>query len=117
MYNLRAKFNAQLLRNCSGKIVSWLDFCQHIDNHGFGVSIAKSPGWYATDLYMLKVVFHSRMKRYRCLVSDPGRADSFFIPYYIGLDALRFLYGNERVRAAHHGEELVSWLEKKVKWS
>lgn len=117
MYDLPAKFNSQLLQNCSGKLVSWLDFCKHIENQGFGSSIRNRTGWYATDLYMLEVVFHNRMKKYQCLVSDPGRADAFYIPYYIGVDALRYLYGNERDRASDHGAELVSWLDKNAKWS
>lgn len=117
MYDLPEKFNSQLLRNCSGKLVSWLDFCRHIENQGFGASIRNSTGWYATDLTMLEVVFHSRMKKYQCLVSDPEEADAFYIPYYIGLDALRYLYGNERDRASDHGAELISWLEKNGSWS
>lgn len=117
MYDLPAKFNSQLLDNCSGKLVSWLDFCRHIENQGFGTSIRNRTGWYATDLYMLELVFHRRMKKYQCLVSDPGRADSFYIPYYIGLDALRYLYGKERDKASDHGVELVSWLDKNARWS
>lgn len=117
MYDLPAKFNSQLLRNCSGKLVAWLDFCQHIENQGFGTEIKNWTGWYATDLYMLELVFHSRMKKYECLVSDPARADAFYIPYYIGLDALRYLYGNERDQASDHGAELVSWLDSKARWS
>lgn len=117
MYDLPAKFNSQLLGNCSRKLVSWLDFCQHIENEGFGTEIKNQTGWYATDLYMLEIVFHSRMKKYQCLVSDPGLADAFYIPYYIGLDALRYLYGNEREQASDHGAELVSWLDSKATWS
>ena len=51
-------------------------------------------------------------KKYQCLVSD-----AFYIPYYIGLDALRYLYGNERDRASGHGAELISWLENNGSWS
>ncbi|KAH7278090.1 hypothetical protein KP509_38G023900 [Ceratopteris richardii] len=70
-------------------------------------------GWYRTDPYMLEVVFHRRLLRYACLTKDPEMADAFFLPYYTGIDALRFLYGSGASKPKErHGSELVKWLKQ-----
>ncbi|GLJ29546.1 hypothetical protein SUGI_0582760 [Cryptomeria japonica] len=112
MYNLPDKFNTLILKNCSGQIVPWLNFCPHAQNDGFGSAIANHSGWYASDLYMVELVFHRRMMEYPCLVDSMEAADAFYVPYYSGLDALRFLYGSDRGKAGEHGSELVAWLEE-----
>ncbi|KAH9300272.1 hypothetical protein KI387_011855 [Taxus chinensis] len=112
MYDLPEKFNTLLLKNCSREIVPWLDFCAHVQNGGFGRAVENTTGWFATDLYMAEVVFHKRMMGYSCLAKSMEEADAFFVPYYSGLDALRFLYGRDKDRAAEHGSEVVAWLEE-----
>uniref|UniRef100_A0A0C9SB20 TSA: Wollemia nobilis Ref_Wollemi_Transcript_1116_1903 transcribed RNA sequence n=1 Tax=Wollemia nobilis TaxID=56998 RepID=A0A0C9SB20_9CONI len=112
MYELPQKFNADLLKNCSGGIVPWLDFCRHAQNGGLGRALPNRTGWYESDLYMVELVFHIRMAAYPCRVLSPEEADAFYIPYYIGIDALRFLYGPDQSHAAQHGSELVAWLEE-----
>ncbi|KAL2622461.1 hypothetical protein R1flu_002666 [Riccia fluitans] len=67
------------------------------------------PGWYKTDPYMLEVVFHSRMQKYPCLTADSSRADALYFPYYVGVDALRYLY-NASVQRDSHGEALAAWI-------
>ncbi|GLJ29547.1 hypothetical protein SUGI_0582770 [Cryptomeria japonica] len=116
MYNLPEKFNSLLLKNCSGQIVPWLNFCPHAQNDGFGSAIGNHSGWYASDLYMVELVFHRRMMEYPCLVDSMESADAFFVPYYSGLDALRFLYGPEKIRRSEQGAELVDWLEENGGW-
>eukprot|EP01018_Ginkgo_biloba_P001510 Gb_17818 [translate_table: standard] len=112
MYNLPPRFNSLVLQNCSKKMVPWLDFCAHTENNSFGKAIPDRTGWYATDCYMLELIFHTRMLNYPCLASSPEVADAFYIPYYSGLDALRFLYGQDRGRASEHGLELIAWLNE-----
>lgn len=113
MYDLPPDFNDLLLQQCDRKIADWLDFCAHIQNEGFGRQINSTRGWYGTDFYMLDVIFNERMKRYGCRTTDWKEADAFFIPYYGGLDALRFLYGKERRNRRDQGIELAKWLQEK----
>ncbi|EFJ13263.1 galactosyltransferase-like protein, partial [Selaginella moellendorffii] len=117
MYELPRRFNLEVLEKCD-KMVSWLTFCDHFINHGFGKALAgANSSWYATDPYMLEVIFHERMHRYRCLVNSPREADAFFIPYYAGLDALRFLYGADNLNRHEQGVDLVEFLEANYSWS
>ncbi|KAJ7535002.1 hypothetical protein O6H91_12G014000 [Diphasiastrum complanatum] len=120
MYDLPSKFNADLLQKCEYGVVSWLNFCYHASNDGLGQShenvseeTSMGKGWYNTDAYMLEVIFHSRMRRYSCLTNNSEAADAFFVPYYTGIDALRYLYAIEKknVHMDKHGADLVAWLE------
>ncbi|KAH7415010.1 hypothetical protein KP509_14G023300 [Ceratopteris richardii] len=62
---------------------------------------------------MLEVIFHRRLLRYTCLTQDPDVADAFFLPYYTGIDALRFLYANVSSKPkVRHGSKLVKWLQQ-----
>ncbi|KAH7278087.1 hypothetical protein KP509_38G023700 [Ceratopteris richardii] len=70
-------------------------------------------GWYRTGQFMLEVVFHHRLLHYECLTQDPETADAFFLPYYTGIDALRFLYRSAKSKPKErHGSELVKWLQR-----
>lgn len=112
VYDLPIQFNYQILQQCDRNITDWLNFCPYMENDGFGQALENEKGWYGTDFYMLEVIFHSRMKEYPCLTSNYEEADAVFIPYYSGLDALRYLYGKDVKRRNKQGLELVSWLEK-----
>lgn len=75
------------------------------DDEGLG------SGWYKTDPYMLELVFHTRMQKYRCLTNDSTRADALYLPYYTGVDALRYLY-NSSIQKYSHGQSLAEWIEE-----
>ncbi|MCO5593480.1 hypothetical protein L7F22_047494 [Adiantum nelumboides] len=69
--------------------------------------------WHRTDAYMLEVIFHHRLLQYPCLTDNPEMADAFFLPYYTGLDALKYLYGEWKGNPkAQHGSNLVAWLQQ-----
>lgn len=71
--------------------------------------------WHRTDSYMLEIIFHYRLLHYPCLTSDPDLADAFFLPYYAGLDALKYLYTEEKKKPKmRHGLKLVRWLHQDV---
>lgn len=115
MYDLPARFHESILQQCDNKIAKWLNFCPHMENEGFGRPLGSDKNWqdwFATDPYMLEVIFHARMQHYRCRTLDSGRADAFFIPYYSGLDALHFLYGKNMSDRGSQGLDLVAWLEE-----
>nr|PNR42611.1 hypothetical protein PHYPA_017441 [Physcomitrium patens] len=114
-YDLPPSMNIDILKNCSGKLVPWLNFCAHHQNYGFGIAVNTTNNnfrkdWYGTDAYMLEVIFYERMRTYTCRTSNPGEADLFFIPFFSGLEALPYLYTDGK-RRLQQGRELVEWLE------
>lgn len=120
MYELPAEFNAEILKRCEYGLARWLNICPRVANGGYGQPYNSSlgDGWFHTDSYMLEIIFHQRMKQYRCLTLDPVLADAVFVPYYSGLDALRYLYfaGPNRAREPSHGADLMSWLRERDEW-
>ncbi|EPS70482.1 hypothetical protein M569_04275, partial [Genlisea aurea] len=109
---LPTRFNLDLLSNCSDYPV-FGDFCSFLANHGLGQRTHNSShSWYRTDPYMLEIVFHRRMLEYACLVSDPDLADAVFVPYYAGIDALRYLFGPEVNSSTEHGLQLFDYLSE-----
>ncbi|KAL5551165.1 hypothetical protein UlMin_001341 [Ulmus minor] len=116
---LPRRFNLDLLSNCS-EYPLFGDFCSFLSNHGLGQKTHnRSQSWYRTDPLMLELVFHRRMLEYPCLTSDPIAADAIYLPYYAGIDALRYLYGPEVNSSADHGLELYEFLreEKPSVWN
>uniref|UniRef100_A0A0C9S4A7 TSA: Wollemia nobilis Ref_Wollemi_Transcript_25498_1888 transcribed RNA sequence n=1 Tax=Wollemia nobilis TaxID=56998 RepID=A0A0C9S4A7_9CONI len=110
IHPLPPEFNEAILALCDA-YESWTSFCDHAKNGGFGPRThRRSRSWYRTDAFMLELIFHNRAKRYDCLTESSTEADVFFLPYYAGLDALRYLYGDEIERGAEHGARLVQWL-------
>lgn len=121
MYDLPAEFNADILKLCENGLAKWLNICSRVANDGFGQPYNSSlgDGWFDTDFYMLEIIFHARMKRYRCLTADPAESDAVFVPYYTGLDALRYLYSDregDREYKSSHGVGLMSWLRRRREW-
>lgn len=113
MHKLPPEFNSQILSQCDAYEAYWLNFCDFAKNGGFGLKThRRSKSWYRTEAYMVEIIFHERMKRYPCLVASADKADAFYIPYYSGLDSLRFLFGNDLNRSHEHGVALVEWLQE-----
>ncbi|GAB2214263.1 hypothetical protein Droror1_Dr00018604 [Drosera rotundifolia] len=109
---LPARFNLDLLSNCSAYYPLYDDFCPYLANHGLGQPTHnKSLSWYRTDPTMLELIFHRRILEYPCLVPRAADSDAVFIPYYAGIDALRYLYGPESNLSALHGIELYHFLK------
>ncbi|KAJ7570260.1 hypothetical protein O6H91_01G111900 [Diphasiastrum complanatum] len=114
VYDLLPQFNTGVLQRCNNSMVNWLNFCPHIAHNGFGQSLM-ARDWYATDAYMLEVIYHAKMQTYSCRTLNSSQADAFFIPYYSGLDALRYIYGADKPMKAQQGLELLHWLEKNAR--
>ncbi|KAJ8633703.1 hypothetical protein MRB53_027039 [Persea americana] len=116
--DLPSRFNIDLLAHCS-KYPIYGDFCPYITNHGLGPKTFNgSHSWYRTNPHMLELIFHRRMLEYPCITVDPARADTVFLPYYAGIDALRHLYGRDVNSSASHGLDLYRFLrsEKPEIW-
>lgn len=102
--------------------------CKHLENSGFGPLIGEfngdgvsndsrySPSWYATNQFMLEVIFHEKMKRYECLTRNSSLASAIYVPYYAGLDFRRSLRRRNVGARDAAGKELVKWLKKQPPW-
>ncbi|KAF7137309.1 hypothetical protein RHSIM_Rhsim07G0105000 [Rhododendron simsii] len=110
--DLPPQFNLNLLSNCSHYPLSD-DFCPYLPNHGLGHKTHnQTRSWFRTDPFMLELIFHRRMLDYPCLTPDPRRADAVFLPYYAGLDSLRYLYDpNHYNSSSQHGLNLFRFLK------
>ncbi|KAF8379260.1 hypothetical protein HHK36_028693 [Tetracentron sinense] len=112
---LPSRFNLDLLSNCSNYPI-YTNFCPYLANHGLGHKTHKnSHSWYRTDPFMLELLFHRRILEYPCLSPNPNTSDAIFLPYYAGLDALRYLYGSDFNSSAEHGLELFRFLQQDSK--
>ncbi|XP_010268117.1 PREDICTED: probable xyloglucan galactosyltransferase GT19 [Nelumbo nucifera] len=108
---LPSRFNLDLLTNCSDYPL-YDDFCPYLANHGLGHKTHnRSRSWYRTDSFMLELIFHRRILEYPCLTSDPSTADAIFLPYYAGIDALRYLFVPDINSSAEHGLDLFRFLQ------
>ncbi|KAI4379342.1 hypothetical protein MLD38_005656 [Melastoma candidum] len=114
MYRLPSKFNDDLLRNCRS-LAKWFDMCPFAVNSGLGPGMEKK-GWFATNQFMLEVIFRGRMEHYECLTNDSSMASAVFVPFYAGLDIGRHLWGfNASVRDSLEND-LVEWLKRAPEW-
>ncbi|PSR91569.1 Xyloglucan galactosyltransferase [Actinidia chinensis var. chinensis] len=109
--NLPTRFNLDLLTNCSD-FPLFDDFCPYLANHGLGQKTHnQTRSWYRTDPFMLELIFHRRMLEYPCLTADPAVASAVFLPYYAGIDSLRYLYGSDVNSSFEHGLDLFQFLK------
>ncbi|CAJ2668160.1 unnamed protein product [Trifolium pratense] len=124
--NLPFRFNQFLLQNCHilTRGTDKSNMCPYMKNLGLGPEIKNqnfngvllSNTWYATNQFLLEVIFHNKMKNYECLTNDSSLASAIFVPSYIGLDISRFLWVSNLTVRDSSGFELVEWLVKKPEW-
>lgn len=127
IHNLPTRFNDDLLKDCRS-LLKWTSMCPHIVNMGLGLPLPPSEnatservfpntGWFATNQFVLAVIFHNRMKQYKCLTNDSTKASAIFVPFYAGLEAGRNLWAgvNTTVRDSVP-LDLVKWLSEKPEW-
>ncbi|XP_050290891.1 probable xyloglucan galactosyltransferase GT14 [Quercus robur] len=121
VHDLPSRFNENLLKHCQS-LTNWTDMCLFTSNGGLGPRLPNfnrvysKTGWFATNQFLLEVIFHNRMKQYKCLTNDSSLASAIFVPYYAGLDVSRYLwYSNTSMRDAA-SLELVKWLREKPEW-
>ncbi|XP_076908236.1 xyloglucan galactosyltransferase MUR3-like [Bidens hawaiensis] len=56
------------------------------------------------------------MKRYKCVTNDASVAAAFYVPFYLGFDFARYIFGfNVSIRDAT-SIELIEWLERRDEW-
>ncbi|GLU11597.1 hypothetical protein SLE2022_283340 [Rubroshorea leprosula] len=121
IHNLPKKFNQDLLDNCRS-LSEWTDMCEYTANYGLGSQLPdydkvySRTGWFGTNQFLLEVIFHNRMKQYRCLTKDPSLASAIFVPYYAGLDVGRYLWDSDGFMRDYDALNLVKWLAAKPEW-
>ncbi|KAH7513943.1 hypothetical protein FEM48_Zijuj11G0036400 [Ziziphus jujuba var. spinosa] len=118
VYDLPSKFNKDLVGQCH-QMVPWMDFCQYFKNEALGEPIQSlGKGWFMTHQYSLEPIFHSRVLKHPCRVYNENEAKLFYVPFYGGLDVLRWHFKNvsndvKDILAL----ELIKWLEAQKPWS
>ncbi|KAL8158318.1 hypothetical protein AgCh_002860 [Apium graveolens] len=121
VHDLPSKFNVDIIKNCSA-LLRWSKNCDFLSNSGLGLEIEDSGetlqkrSWYATYQFMLEVIFHNRMKRYKCLTNDSTLASAIFVPFYPGLDVQRYLKDDPALRRDSNSIEVMKWLTAKGEW-
>ncbi|KAK6158180.1 hypothetical protein DH2020_005494 [Rehmannia glutinosa] len=74
-------------------------------------------GWHHTHQYSLEPIFHARVLNHPCRVYDPNFARMFYVPYYGGLDVLRWHFKNVSNDVKDSlGLDLIRWLESQGPW-
>lgn len=123
IHDLPSRFNDDLLKQCK-LLNKWTDMCQYFVNMGLGQALGNpqkiflSTGWFVTDQFSLEVIFHNRMKQYKCLTNDSTQAAAIYIPYYAGLDIARHLWDSYNTSVKDSDAvQLVKWLREKPEWN
>lgn len=117
VYDLPSKFNKDLLGQC-GDMFPWLDFCKYFGNAALGKPIRNlGKGWYQTHQYSLEPIFHSRIMKHPCRVHNVNEAKLFYVPFYGGLDILRWHFKNVSIEVKDSlALDLIKWLETQATW-
>ncbi|ESQ51397.1 hypothetical protein EUTSA_v10016337mg [Eutrema salsugineum] len=118
MHEVPALFNEELLKNC-WTLSKWTDMCELTSNFGLGPRLPNMEGvsgWFATNQFTLEVIFHNRMKQYKCLTKDSSLASAVYVPYYPGLDLMRFLWGPFPFMRDAAALDLMKWLRERPEW-
>lgn len=117
VYELPPKFNKDILTQCSD-MFPWANLCKYFSNDAFGEPIQKlGKGWYQTHQYTLEPIFHSRVLKHPCRVYNENEAKLFYVPFYGGLDILRWNFKNASDDVKDSlSSELIRWLETQKPW-
>ncbi|XP_043698417.1 xyloglucan-specific galacturonosyltransferase 1-like [Telopea speciosissima] len=120
VYDLPSKFNKDLLGHC-GDMMPWegSSFCEYMENEAMGRPIpALGKGWYRTHQYSLEPMLHAKVLKHPCRVYNPDEAKLFYVPYYGGLDILRWHFKKNTTDDVKDalGLELLNWLGTQKSW-
>ncbi|MCL7035159.1 hypothetical protein MKW94_003256 [Papaver nudicaule] len=119
VYDLPSRFNKDLMNidECSS-MVPWMNFCEYFTNEAMGEPISRlGKGWYRTHQYSLEPIFHARVLKHPCRVYDVNEASLFYVPYYGGLDILRWHFKNSTFDVKDMlSLELMRWLQLQQPW-
>lgn len=129
VYDLPPEFNLDLAAQCDSLFPSF-NLCDSFTDSGTGKPVdtwdngsqifVPANRWFNTHQYALELVSHARIKAYKCLTTDPNQASLFYIPFYAGLDVIRYNFAKESRDPNSHDElslKLLSWLATQPSWT
>lgn len=79
-------------------------------------SVFLTSGWFVTHQFLLEVIFHNRMREYKCLTNDSSLASAIYVLYYAGLDVSRYLWFSSASIGDGGSLELAKWLRERLEW-
>lgn len=127
VYDLPPEYNQDLVGMC-GTLFPWFSLCPYVADSGQGVPVNAVdngtqilvPGdrWFNTHQYALEMLSHARILKYKCRTEDREKANLFYIPFYAGLDVIRWHFypntTNEKRDAL--SLKLMSWLGQQAEY-
>uniref|UniRef100_A0A2P2K319 Xyloglucan galactosyltransferase n=1 Tax=Rhizophora mucronata TaxID=61149 RepID=A0A2P2K319_RHIMU len=122
VHDLLQKFNDDVIKNCSWLRKPWYETCPYLKNSRFGHRVENPSGdilekcWFQTNQFVLEILFHNRMKNYRCLTNDSSLASTIFVPFYAGLDVGRYIWTHNASTRDALGLDLVKWVAERPEW-
>ncbi|PRQ56027.1 putative exostosin [Rosa chinensis] len=122
--DLPSKFNSDLLKNCRllTRGTDKPNLCPYFENWGFGPEIENTEGvlanksWFSTNQFTLEVIFHNKMKQYKCLTKNSSLALAIYVPFYAGLDVSLHLWDSNLTVRDASARDLNGWLSKRPEW-
>ncbi|MCO5580527.1 hypothetical protein L7F22_034395 [Adiantum nelumboides] len=79
-------------------------------------NVILKDGWFATNQFALELIFHNRLKQYKCLTADSSKAALIYVPFYAGLDISRYLWGGQVSERDNLSLALSDWLQRQDEW-
>lgn len=126
IHDIPTRFNSEILTDCRNLLESAdSDMCRAVLNMGLGPHVTRSRGdgaflesnsWFVTHPHLLEVIFHNRMKQYKCLTNDSSLASAIYVPFYAGLDLGRYLWGFNASTRDSGAIDLFKWLLEEPEW-
>lgn len=127
IYDLPSEFNTDLAARCD-TLFPWLNLCDFFVDSGRGTPVnavengtqvfVPADRWFNTHQYALEMISHARILKYKCRTEDPEKADLFYIPYYGGLDVIRWHFQGNATNEKRDelATKLFRWLEMHESW-
>ncbi|KAJ6949144.1 hypothetical protein NC651_003223 [Populus alba x Populus x berolinensis] len=123
IHDLPRRFNQELIESCESITVGTeRNMCPYLVNSGLGHEVENFEGvllnksWYSTNQFLLAVIFHNKMKQYKCLTNDSSLASAIYVPFYAGLDVGRYLWGVEASIRDQSSFDFVKWMVSQPEW-
>ncbi|XP_044467360.1 xyloglucan galactosyltransferase XLT2-like [Mangifera indica] len=119
VYDMPKPFNQDLLENCH-ELSPWGSRCEMLINGGFGRSATDLngvvpanliPAWHWTDQFVSEIIFHNRLLNHKCRTLEAESATAFYIPFYAGLAAGKYLWSHSNAKDRdYHCEMMLRWV-------
>jgi hypothetical protein len=129
VYDLPPEFNVELAAQCDSLFPTF-NLCDYFQDSGIGKPVdtrdngsqifVPADRWFNTHQYALELVSHARIKHYKCLTNDSSQASLFYIPFYGGLDVIRWNFVPDQSDIKRHDGlslKLLNWLRNQPSWT